>query len=95
MHQVQLAVTQMFDGVTQVLWEDMPLRCGFGCGLRGTVRSAGCDLSSEPSGPRWQCRKDEMALHFLRAYLSTAKALPACIFPSVNRTSHLFLPRAI
>jgi hypothetical protein len=29
MHQVQLAVTQMFDGVTEVLGEDVPLRCGF------------------------------------------------------------------
>ena len=29
MHQVQLAVTQMFDGVTEVLGEDIPLRCRF------------------------------------------------------------------
>ena len=55
MHQVQLAVTQMFDGVTQVLGEDIPLRRGFGCRRRrqgdaeavavgnrsGAVRSAG------------------------------------------------------
>ena len=30
MHQVQLAITQMFDGATQILGQDMPLRCAFG-----------------------------------------------------------------
>ena len=33
MHQVQLAVIQMFDGATEVLGEDIPSRFAFGCRL--------------------------------------------------------------
>jgi hypothetical protein len=33
MHQVQLAATQMFDGATQIVGQDMPLRWSFCCRL--------------------------------------------------------------
>ena len=44
MHQVQLAITQMFDGVTQVLGEDIPLRRGLGCRL-AAGNAEGADTS--------------------------------------------------
>ena len=31
--QIQFFITQVFDGFTQVLGQDMPLRYGFGCCL--------------------------------------------------------------
>ena len=33
--QVQFHITQVLDGFTQVFWQDMPLRSGFGCRLCG------------------------------------------------------------
>jgi hypothetical protein len=44
-HQVQLAITQMFDGITQVLGEDMPLRRVFGLRLCGAWFVGGAEGS--------------------------------------------------
>jgi hypothetical protein len=31
MEQVQFAIIQVLDGITQIFWQDVPLRFGFGC----------------------------------------------------------------
>lgn len=52
MHQVQFGITQMFDGVTQVLGEDVPFRV-FGCGVdnRATLMRSRSGTARQGSGP--------------------------------------------